>query len=97
MAIAHILPEEISGNEVQPALKHFESLVESATEGAIDVQIFGGGQLGSEVETAQQAQDGNLLQSTVISSGAMSSFYPKYPAAGGHDALNRMAQDATIH
>ena len=78
MAIAHLLPEEISGNEIQAALKHFESLVESRTEGAVDVQIFGGGQLGSEVETAQQAQGGDLLQSTVISSGAMSSFYPEY-------------------
>lgn len=78
MAIAHLLPEEITSNEVQPSLKHFEALVESATDGAIDVQIFGGGQLGSEVETAQQAQDGQLLQATVISSGAMSSFYPKY-------------------
>ncbi|HET7409097.1 MAG TPA: TRAP transporter substrate-binding protein DctP, partial [Paracoccaceae bacterium] len=76
--IAHILPENLTTNEVQPSLKHFESLVESETGGAIDVQIFGAGQLGSEVETAQQAQGGELLQSTVISSGAMSSFYPKY-------------------
>jgi tripartite ATP-independent transporter DctP family solute receptor len=78
MAIAHILPEDLTTNEVHPALKHFESLVESETEGAIDVQIFGAGQLGSEVETAQQAQEGSLLQASVISSGAMSSFYPKY-------------------
>lgn len=78
MAIAHILPEDPTNNEVHPALMHFESLVETATEGAIDVQIFGGSQLGSEVETGQQAQDGQLLQATVISSGAMSSFYPKY-------------------
>ena len=78
MAIAHILPENLTTNEVQPALTHFESLVEAETGGAIDVQIFGAGQLGSEVETAQQAQGGTLLQSTVISSGAMSSFYPKY-------------------
>ena len=78
MAVAHLLPEEVTSNEVQPSLKHFESLVESATEGAIDVQIYGAGQLGSEVETAQQAQAGELLQSTVISSGAMSSFFPKY-------------------
>lgn len=80
MAIAHLLPEEVAGNEIQAALTHFESLVESRTDGAVDVQIFGGGQLGSEVETAQQAQGGDLLQSTVISSGAMSSFYPRYQA-----------------
>ncbi|WP_340108799.1 TRAP transporter substrate-binding protein DctP [Pikeienuella sp. HZG-20] len=79
MAIAHILPEAMS-NEVQVSLVHFKSLVESATEGGIEVQIFGAMQLGSEVETGKQAQDGALLQSTVISSGAMSSFYPKYQA-----------------
>ena len=79
MAIAHLLPEDMN-NEVQPALIHFKSLVESGTNGAVEVQIFGGGQLGSEVETGKQAQDGKLLQSTVISSGAMSSFYKKYQA-----------------
>ncbi|WP_075219658.1 DctP family TRAP transporter solute-binding subunit [Acuticoccus yangtzensis] len=77
LAIAHLLPEEMS-NEVQPALVHFKSLVESKTKGEVEVEIFGAGQLGSEVETAKQAQDGMLLQSTVISSGAMSSFYPEY-------------------
>ncbi len=77
MAIAHLLPEEM-GNEVQPALVHFKNLVESKTEGGVEVEIFGAGQLGSEVETGKQAQDGALLQSTVISSGAMSSFYPDY-------------------
>ena len=77
MAIAHLLPEEMN-NEVHPALTHFKSLVEAGTKGEVEVQLFGGGQLGSEVETGKQAQDGKLLQSTVISSGAMSSFYPKY-------------------
>lgn len=77
MAIAHLLPEQMD-NEVHSALTHFKSLVESGTDGAVEVQLFGAGQLGSEVETGKQAQDGALLQSTVISSGAMSSFYPKY-------------------
>ncbi len=77
MGIAHLLPEDME-NEVHPALTHFKSLVEAGTKGAVEVQLFGGGQLGSEVETAKQAQDGMLLQSSVISSGAMSSFYKKY-------------------
>lgn len=79
MAIAHILPETME-NEIQPSLLHFKALVEAGTAGAVEVQIFGAGQLGSEVETAKQAQDGALLQSSVISSGAMSSFYPQYQA-----------------
>lgn len=79
MAIAYLAPEDF-GNEVHPALTHFKAIVESATDGAVEVQLFGGGQLGSEVETGKQAQDGMLLQSTVISSGAMSSFYRNYQA-----------------
>jgi TRAP-type transport system periplasmic protein len=78
MAIAHLMPEDMTNNEIHPTLTHFKALVESATDGEIEVQLFGGGQLGSEVETGKQAQDGVLLQSTVISSGAMSSFFPEY-------------------
>lgn len=79
MAIAYLAPEDF-GNEVHPSLTHFKAIVEAATDGAVEVQLFGGGQLGSEVETAKQAQDGMLLQASVISSGAMSSFYGNYQA-----------------
>lgn len=79
MAIATILPENISNNDVYPALVHFKNLVESRTDGDMTVSIFGGSQLGSEVETGRQVQDGGrALQSTIISSGAMSSFYREY-------------------
>ena len=78
MVIAHLLPEDLTDNEIAPAMAHFESLVEARTNGDIDVQVFGGGALGSEVDTAKQAQVGDTVQSSVISSGAMSSFYPKY-------------------
>ena len=66
MAIAYLPPEDMTNNEMHPTLVHFESLVEAETDGAIDVQLFGAGQLGSEVETGKQAQEGALLQSTVI-------------------------------
>jgi tripartite ATP-independent transporter DctP family solute receptor len=78
MVISHLGPEDLTNNEMHPALKHFESIVEARTGGDIDVQVFGNGQLGSEVETARQAQAGKTVQSTLISSGAMSSFYPAY-------------------
>lgn len=77
MAIAHLSPDSLD-NAIQASLTHFKSLVESKTDGEVKVEIFAAGQLGSEVETAKQAQDGALLQSTIISSGAMSSFYPRY-------------------
>jgi TRAP-type transport system periplasmic protein len=78
MVIAHLLPEDLRDNEVAPALAHFESLVEARTGGDIDVQVFGAGALGSEVDTGKQAQQGTTVQASVMSSGAMSSFYPDY-------------------
>lgn len=78
MVISHLAPEDLTNNEMHPAMKHFESMVETRTGGEVDVQVFGNGQLGSEVETAKQAQAGRTVQATLISSGAMSSFYPAY-------------------
>jgi tripartite ATP-independent transporter DctP family solute receptor len=78
MVIAHLLPEDLTDNEIAPAMAHFESLVEARTGGDIDVQVFGAGALGSEVETGKQAQTGTTVQASVLSSGAMSSFYPDY-------------------
>ena len=78
MVISHLGPEDLTNNEMHPAMKHFEAILETATSGAIDVQVYGNGQLGSEVETAKQAQAGRLVQASLISSGAMSSFFPEY-------------------
>jgi TRAP-type C4-dicarboxylate transport system substrate-binding protein len=78
MAIATIMPENMSNNEIYPALVHFKNLVETRTNGEVEVSIFGGSQLGSEVETASEVQGGRTLQSTIITTGAMSSFYDDY-------------------
>ena len=78
MTIAHLYPENLENNEVAPALAHFEQLVEKGTGGAVEVEIFGSGALGSEVETGKQVQKGRTLQSVLLSSGAMSSFYKRY-------------------
>lgn len=78
MVVPHLLPEDLTNNEVQPALVHFKSLVEARTAGGIEVEIFGGGQLGSEVENGKEAQIGKTVQAAVMSSGAMSSFFKAY-------------------
>src|ERR671918_1029041 len=78
MVISHLLPEDLTDNEIAPAMAHFESLVEARTGGDLDVQVFGAGALGSEVETGKQAQAGTTVQSSLLSSGAMSSFYRDY-------------------
>ncbi|GEN25835.1 hypothetical protein HCU01_37840 [Halomonas cupida] len=81
MAIATLIPESLTNNSIYPALVHFKELVESRTDGDVVVTIFPGGQMGSEVETGSQVQaGGRALQSTVLTSGAMSSFYPEYQA-----------------
>jgi TRAP-type transport system periplasmic protein len=80
MVIATQLPENMSNNEIYPALVHFKTLVEARTEGDLEVNIFGGGQLGSEVENGSEVQGGRTLQSTIMSAGAMSSFYQDYQA-----------------
>ena len=78
MVISHLSPEDITDNEIAVTLAHFENLVEARTNGDVDVQVYGAGALGSEVETGKQAQQGSTVQATILSSGAMSSFYPKY-------------------
>lgn len=61
MVISHMGPEDWTNNEMHPAMKHFEAMVEARTGGDIDVQVFGNGQFGSEVETAKQAQAGKTV------------------------------------
>ncbi len=78
MTIAHLYPDDLTNNEVAPSLERFKQLVESGTKGDIEVKVFGGGALGSEVETGKQAQTGKTIQSVLISSGAASSFYKNY-------------------
>ena len=78
MTIAHLYPDSLENNEVAPALHHFARLVGERTGGEVIVEIFGSGALGSEVETGKQAQKGRIVQSALLSSGAMSSFYKRY-------------------
>ncbi|MFQ5830519.1 MAG: TRAP transporter substrate-binding protein DctP [Candidatus Methylomirabilia bacterium] len=78
MTIAHLYPDDLTNNEQAPSLERFRQIVESATNGDLEVKVFGAGALGSEVETGKQAQTGKTIQSVLISSGAASSFYKNY-------------------
>lgn len=80
IAIAFLQNESMSSNEIYPAMRHFKGLLESRTEGYYEVELYPGGQLGSEVETTREVQQGITLQMTISSSGAFSSFYKKYQA-----------------
>ena len=78
MVIAHHYPVDMTNNEVHPALHRFKTRVETETKGGIEVRIFGGMVLGTEIEYTKKAQLGKTVQSAVLSSGAFSSFFPKY-------------------
>jgi hypothetical protein len=41
MVIAHLLPEDLTVDEIAPAMARFESLVEAWSGGAPAVQVFG--------------------------------------------------------
>ncbi len=53
----------------------FKSLVESASNGEIEVLDFPNGQLGKDNEVIQQVRDG-IVQSTISSSGGIAQHYP---------------------
>lgn len=80
LVIAHLYPDDMTNNEGQPAVVYFKNLLEERTEGFYDVEIFAGGQLGTEVETTREVQEGITIHMTLTSSGAFSSFYKKYQA-----------------
>jgi hypothetical protein len=41
MVIAHLLPEDLTVDEIAPAMARFESLVAARSGGALAVQVFG--------------------------------------------------------
>ena len=78
MVIGHHFPVDLENNEVHPALIRFSELVDLYTDGNVNVEVHGGATLGTEVEVTEEAQHGVAVQSSVLSSGAMSSFYEPY-------------------
>lgn len=78
MTISHIYPADYWSNEVNPSMERFRQVVEAATNGDIQVKVFPNAQLGNEVESGKACQRGKTMQSALMSSGAMSSFYRNY-------------------
>jgi len=79
MVIAHHYPASLDDNEVQLSMVRFKDLVEAATDGNIQVEIYPNCILGTEVEYTKEVQEGGkTIQSSILSSGAFSSFFPSY-------------------
>lgn len=80
LIIGTVYPGTFHDNEVYPALVYFKDLLKQKTGDAYNVEIFFGGQLGSEVEVTRECQAGATVQMSISSGGAFSSFYKKYQA-----------------
>ncbi len=75
LKLAHLNNEDPFDNATGAMAAVFKSLVESGTNGSVEVQIFPSGQLGKDAEVLQQVKAG-AIQSTIATSGGMASIYP---------------------
>lgn len=75
LKLAHLNNEDPFDNATGAMAAVFKSLVESGTNGSVEVQIFPSGQLGKDKEVLQQVKAG-VVQSTIATSGGMASIYP---------------------
>ncbi len=73
--LAHLNPEDPFQSHSGTMAAVFKSLVESNSNGAIEVQLFPNGQLGKDNEVIEQVR-GGLVESTISSSGGMAQHYP---------------------
>lgn len=74
MRIAHLNPDSPFDSHSGAMTAVFKNLVETGTNGAIEVQIFGNGQLGKDNEVIQQVRDG-IVESTISSAGGVAQHY----------------------
>jgi len=73
--LAHLNPEDPFASHSGAMAAVFKSLVESNSNGHIEVQLFPNGQLGKDNEVIEQVRSG-LVESTISSSGGMAQHYP---------------------
>lgn len=73
--LAHLNPEDPFASHSGAMASVFKSLVESNSNGRIEVQLFPNGQLGKDNEVIEQVRSG-LVETTISSSGGMAQHYP---------------------
>jgi TRAP-type C4-dicarboxylate transport system substrate-binding protein len=66
----------ISGSAA--AFEYFKEMVETRTDGAINVRTFYDSALGGVPEVTRQTREGKTVQSSVSYAGVFSGFFPKY-------------------
>ncbi len=73
--IGHLNPESPFESHSGAMTAVFKSLVETASNGALEVQLFPNGQLGKDNEVIQQVRDG-IVESCISSAGGVAQHYP---------------------
>lgn len=73
--LAHLNPEDPFQSHSGAMAAVFKSLVESSSNGAIEVQLFANGQLGKDAEVIEQVRSG-VVESTISSAGGIAQHYP---------------------
>ena len=73
--LAHLNPEDPFASHSGAMAAVFKSLVESSSNGEIEVQLFPNGQLGKDNEVIEQVRSG-IVESTISSSGGMAQHFP---------------------
>jgi len=73
--LAHLNPEDPFESHSGAMAAVFKSLVETASNGALTVQVFPNGQLGKDAEVIQQVKDG-IVEATISSAGGVAQHYP---------------------
>ncbi|MCP4386630.1 MAG: TRAP transporter substrate-binding protein [Hyphomicrobiales bacterium] len=74
LKLAHNGPEQ---HPFQDGALAFKSALEASTNGAVEVQIFPGEQLGSEEETSQMIKQGTLACAVESAGGGLAPFVPE--------------------
>ncbi|MGB0749228.1 MAG: DctP family TRAP transporter solute-binding subunit [Magnetospiraceae bacterium] len=73
--IGHLNPADPTESHSGAMTAVFKSLVETASGGEIEVQLFPNGQLGKDNEVIQQVRDG-IVESCISSAGGVAQHYP---------------------
>ncbi|WP_274427255.1 TRAP transporter substrate-binding protein [Chelativorans sp. YIM 93263] len=76
LKLAHDNAPDPFDNPGHACAQVFASIVQSDTNGAIEIEMYPNDQLGSNSEQVQMVRDG-VIQATIASTGALASYYPK--------------------
>jgi len=78
MMISHYTITDAERSGIAASMLYFENMVETRSDGAIDVVVKGNSALGGVKEVTRQTIQGKTVQSSVAYGGVFAGFFPKY-------------------